>query len=150
MWRSCWRQCKLRPNWPSFLLLLISSLLLVLLYYQTPHRSSRSRGVAIVHGDGSLAEYLNHVIRVLSVVGYEVRLGYNAAASSSQPDDDWNVLWSHTYPFVDKPELQNLGAHQKVNKIPGMGHITNKVGRVRCFLIPGPKLSFQNYPVSHS
>ena len=69
----------------------------------------------------------SHVIRVLSLVGYDVQHGYQRSSSNLLTDEHWDVLWSHSFPFGSMPELKNIRRHQKVNKVPGMGYITNKV-----------------------
>jgi hypothetical protein len=64
--------------------------------------------------------YLDHVYAVLDRVG-AVR-GSNVS--------DWNLLWSHDYPFMDeqlKPALAHLTDRQLVNHIPGSGYYTSKV-----------------------
>ena len=64
--------------------------------------------------------YLKHVYAVLDRAGY-VRVNYNLT-------DDWSVMWAHDYPFTDiKPVLMKMKKHQKVNKLPGSGYVTNKV-----------------------
>ncbi|XP_046402789.1 probable tubulin polyglutamylase ttll-15 [Ischnura elegans] len=62
--------------------------------------------------------YLKHVKAAFERIGYEI--GDNSS--------DWDVLWSHEYPFKDlKSSLVNMMPHQKVNHFPGCGYITNKV-----------------------
>ena len=57
---------------------------------------------------------------MLDRAGY-VRVNYNLT-------DDWSVMWAHDYPFTDiKPVLMKMKKHQKVNKLPGSGYVTNKV-----------------------
>lgn len=48
--------------------------------------------------------HLRHVYNVLQ------RLGYEEGTLS----DNWDVLWSHPYPFTVLPELKQLQTHQKV------------------------------------
>ncbi|KAB0804348.1 hypothetical protein PPYR_01318 [Photinus pyralis] len=61
--------------------------------------------------------YLHNVFTVLN------RIGYINTTSS-----DWDLLWAHNYPFSTlASELKNLKPHQRVNKFPGSGYITNKV-----------------------
>ena len=59
---------------------------------------------------------LNHVITTFSRMGY-VEGG----------PDDWDVMWSHHYPFKS---LSSLGAHlhphQRMNHFPGSGCFTSK------------------------
>ena len=112
--RLDWRICVLC----GIIVVLLASLLLT--------RPPRRR-VAVVHGNGLINNYLNHVIRVLTLVGYDVQSGYKTSSSSHQTDENWDLLWTHSYPFGSMPELKHLRRHQKVNKIPGMGFITNKV-----------------------
>lgn len=42
--------------------------------------------------------------------------------------DDWDVLWSHHYPFISlSPTLgANLLPHQRINHFPGSGCFTSK------------------------
>lgn len=50
--------------------------------------------------------YLNHVIDVLDRVGYTY---------TTNGDGDWDLLWSHNYPFTDlATQLQKLKPYQKV------------------------------------
>lgn len=43
-------------------------------------------------------------------------------------DSDWDVLWSHDYPFRTlKGRLSTLSSSHKVNHFPGSGFITNKM-----------------------
>ena len=57
---------------------------------------------------------------MLDRAGY-VRVNYNLT-------DDWSVMWAHDYPFTEiKPVLMKMKKHQKVNKLPGSGYVTNKV-----------------------
>ncbi|CAG2122440.1 unnamed protein product, partial [Medioppia subpectinata] len=62
--------------------------------------------------------YLDHVIEVFDKLGYQII--YNGS------DAEWDVLWSHEYPFV-RNFLPQLRPYQRVNKFPGSGFITNKV-----------------------
>ena len=134
LWRTL-RKCRYHRS----LLIGVFLLFLLLLFFLSILRSPRStaRGIAIIHGDGFLDDYLHHVMRVLSLVGYEIRRGYRKAASPAQTDADWNILWSHVYPFIDMPELKNIRKHQKVNKLPGMGYITNKASTFGCAVCVG-------------
>lgn len=61
---------------------------------------------------------LKHVHLVLERVGFE----------KSSNETDWNLLWAHDFPFTALyPSMKNLKPHQRVNHIPGIGFITNKV-----------------------
>ena len=52
--------------------------------------------------------YLNHLIDVLHRIGYTYTTDGNS---------DWDLLWSHNYPFTDKnTQLQELKPYQKVHK----------------------------------
>lgn len=80
--------------------------------------TSRAKPVAWIRGNKKNTGYLKHVTNVFS------RLGYNLANDG----DDWDVLWSHNYPFRElKTMMVNLKPHQKVNHFPGSGYISNKV-----------------------
>ncbi|KAK5647638.1 hypothetical protein RI129_002530 [Pyrocoelia pectoralis] len=71
-----------------------------------------------VYGQNPEGGYLQNVFTVLD------RIGYKNDTSSS----NWDLLWAHNYPFNTLySELKNLRSHQKVNKFPGSGYITNKV-----------------------
>lgn len=84
-----------------------------------PHHSrgtaSRPPTVWIYH---KTERPLNHVITTFSRVGYDVKGG----------PDDWDVLWSHHYPFKSlSPSLgAHLQPHQRINHFPGSGCFTSK------------------------
>ncbi|KAL1129613.1 hypothetical protein AAG570_012558, partial [Ranatra chinensis] len=76
---------------------------------------------------------------------------YHGYTESSVNDSNWDVLWSHDYPFkILYSKLKNLKAHQKVNHFPGIGHITNKMDLAssaipyipKAFKIPEQKEAF--------
>ncbi|KAF2901433.1 hypothetical protein ILUMI_04757 [Ignelater luminosus] len=74
-----------------------------------------------VYGRNVESGYLNNVFLVLN------RLGFKNDPNST----DWDLLWAHDYPFRTLySKLINLKPHQKVNKLPGSGYITNKVDLV--------------------
>ncbi|XP_069180661.1 probable tubulin polyglutamylase ttll-15 [Procambarus clarkii] len=80
--------------------------------------SHYSRPVAWVRGSNKGSGYLTHVTNVFK------RLGYDLADDG----DDWDVLWSHNYPFKElKQMMTHLKPDQRVNHFPGSGFITNKV-----------------------
>lgn len=60
--------------------------------------------------------FLHNVFNILE------RLGYRNTSDASE----WDLMWAHDYPFRAF-QLHALKPHQKVNKIPGSGYITNKV-----------------------
>lgn len=61
---------------------------------------------------------LKHVHLVLERVGYEI----------SSNDTPWDLLWAHDYPFgVFYPSLSKLKPNQRVNHVPGIGFITDKL-----------------------
>ncbi|XP_064599987.1 probable tubulin polyglutamylase ttll-15 [Liolophura sinensis] len=75
--------------------------------------------VVWVSGNKLNSGYLQHVYNVFERLGYVIRRGRSAS--------DWDVLWSHDYPFTKlASRLNNLRAHQKVNHFPGSGFITMK------------------------
>jgi hypothetical protein len=104
--------------------------------------------------------YLNHLIDVLDRVGYTY---------TTHDDGDWELLWSHNYPFTElATQLQKLKPYQKVggtryrysisfwqlyisttstfllkvNHFPGSGFITNKASLVTID-IPAIPIAFQ-------
>ena len=134
-----WRRWPRRGKWTTTLIVfgfLSLSFVLVCIVLRSPSHAN-GRLMAVVHGNGFLDDYLNHVIRVLSRVGFHVRRGYVSpgVTSSLDTDEDWHVLWSHVYPFGDMPELKRIHRHQRVNKIPGMGFITNKASVCACLFV---------------
>ncbi|CAB3981470.1 tubulin polyglutamylase TTLL6-like isoform X1 [Paramuricea clavata] len=91
--------------------------------------------LAWIHADHLNSGYLNHLIDVLDRVGYTY---------TTNGDGDWDLLWSHNYPFTDLAitQLQKLKSYQKVNHFPGSGFITNKASLVSTH-IPAIPLAFQ-------
>lgn len=90
-----------------------------------------------VYGKNIDSGYLKHVYEPLSRAGF-VRVSYNVS-------DDWMLMWAHDYPFKKiRPVIMKMKKHQKVNKFPGSGFVTNKVnlatsgleGIPRAFQIP--------------
>lgn len=78
------------------------------------------RPIYWLHSGGNYNVNLNlrHVAAVLH------RFGFERGTNTS----DWNLFWSHTYPFVLRSkELENLKSNQKVNHIPGVGCLGSKV-----------------------
>ena len=76
--------------------------------------------------------YLRHVVEMFERVGYQLVNG--------SVDADWNVLWSHDYPFGSGGRFfRELKDHQRVNHFPGSGFITNKVGLATTNLLHIPK-----------
>ena len=92
------------------------------IYLTCKEKKNQEKIIIVMYGF-----YPSHVIRVLSLVGYDVQHGYQRSSSNLLTDEHWDVLWSHSFPFGSMPELKNIRRHQKVNKVPGMGYITNKV-----------------------
>lgn len=87
---------------------------------------------------------LKHVHLVLNRINY----------IQTTNDTDWNLLWSHDYPFRSLyPNLHKLKSHQKVNHFPGTGFITNKVDLAtseseyipKAFKLPKNKDEFLEY-----
>ncbi|XP_042205513.1 probable tubulin polyglutamylase ttll-15 [Homarus americanus] len=106
--------------------------------------SHYARPVAWVRGSNKGTGYLTHVTNVLH------RLGYDLA----EDGEDWNVLWSHNYPFRElKQMMTHLKPHQRVNHFPGSGFITNKVNLAvsglpfipRAFRMPAEKSNLLEY-----
>ncbi|XP_071530280.1 probable tubulin polyglutamylase ttll-15 [Panulirus ornatus] len=80
--------------------------------------SHYARPVAWVRGSDKRSSYLMHVTNVFHRLGYDLQ----------DDGDDWDVLWSHNYPFRElKKMMMQLKSHQRVNHFPGSGFITNKV-----------------------
>lgn len=51
--------------------------------------------------------YLDHVIDIMHQIGY---------VYSTTQVDDWELLWSHNYPFIDlEHQMKNLKPYQMVN-----------------------------------
>lgn len=81
-------------------------------------RLNARKPVYWVHTRNSDQNYLKHVFIVLN------KLGYHRGTN----DSNWDLLWSHEYPFRVLPtNFHSLKPHQRVNHIPGLGFITNKV-----------------------
>lgn len=57
------------------------------------------------------------------VLGVFTRYGFNTVNGSET--DDWEFLWSWSYPFNLK-EMDSLKPHQRVNHIPGNGNLVDK------------------------
>ena len=119
-------------------------------HYRLAHGSGEkiSRGqphyaVFAKHEDSG---YLKHVYNVLERAGY-TRVSYNIS-------NDWSVMWAHDYPFKKiKPVMTSLLPHQRVNKLPGSGYVTNKVSLAtsglpsipKAFRIPDDKKDLLKY-----
>ncbi|ODN04837.1 Tubulin polyglutamylase TTLL6 [Orchesella cincta] len=98
-----------------------------------------------VHGKRVDSGYLAHVFEAFE------RLGY---ARVNVSDENWDVLWSHDYPFrVLNEQLVKLKPSQKVNHFPGSGYITNKMNLAtsdlayvpKAFQIPKDKNKLMDY-----
>ncbi|XP_039283068.1 probable tubulin polyglutamylase ttll-15 [Nilaparvata lugens] len=94
--------------------------------------------------------FLKHVFNVFHNFGYK-RQELNAS-------EDWDVLWSHDYPFRKlNTAMRNLKHHQKVNHFPGTGYITNKMDLAtsnikfvpRAFKMPQQKADLLAYAAKH-
>ncbi|RZF34125.1 hypothetical protein LSTR_LSTR003535 [Laodelphax striatellus] len=94
--------------------------------------------------------FLKHVYNVFHSFGYK-RQELNS-------NDDWDVLWSHDYPFRKlNTAMRNLKPHQKVNHFPGTGYITNKMDLAtsnikfvpRAFKMPQQKADLLAYASKH-
>jgi hypothetical protein len=77
------------------------------------------------------SSYLKHVLETFESVGWS-RVGV---------EEDWDVLWSHEYPFRTlKDRLSTIiSGEQKVNHFPGSGYITNKMNLATSSLPYVPK-----------
>ncbi|XP_075976702.1 tubulin tyrosine ligase-like 15 [Anticarsia gemmatalis] len=87
---------------------------------------------------------LKHLHLVLDRIGFE----------KSTNNSNWDLLWSHDYPFsVLRDTVLNLKPHQRVNKFPGSGFLTNKVDLAtsnskyipKAFRLPKSKEDFLKY-----
>ena len=73
-----------------------------------------------VYGKNIDSGYLAHVYGPLERAGF-VRTNYSV-------DSDWSLLWAHDYPFTKiRSTVMAMKPHQRVNKFPGSGFVTNKV-----------------------
>ncbi|KAK4326664.1 hypothetical protein Pmani_002823 [Petrolisthes manimaculis] len=103
-----------------------------------------ARPMAWVRGSNKGTGYLTHVTNVFTRLGYDL----------VDEKDDWDVLWSHNYPFRElKTTLTQLKSHQRVNHFPGSGFITNKVNLAisglpyipRAFRMPAEKSDLMDH-----
>ncbi|XP_071963144.1 probable tubulin polyglutamylase ttll-15 [Antedon mediterranea] len=108
----------------------------------------RNTPVYWIHAQNIQTGYLDHVMAVFDRIGY-IKGGHNS---------DWDVLWSHDYPFTElREKISKIRPHQKVNHIPGSGFITNKVTLVlsdieyipKAFQMPQQKSLFKQYILDH-
>ncbi|MCL4123589.1 UNVERIFIED_CONTAM: hypothetical protein GTU68_056073, partial [Idotea baltica] len=68
--------------------------------------------------------HLKHVVNGFKAIDYNVL----DIQDNNISDQDWNVLWSHHYPFNELGSLlKNLKSTHCINHFPGTGFITNKV-----------------------
>ncbi|CAE1282372.1 TTLL15 [Acanthosepion pharaonis] len=87
--------------------------------YSKERVSEKPSPVVWIHGKKVETGYLKHVFNIFKYLGY---------STYSQPKLNWDVLWTHDYPFLELvDDLTKLKPHQKVNHFPGSGFITNKV-----------------------
>lgn len=81
---------------------------------------SKKRKSVWIYGEDLESGYLEHVYDIFG------RLGFSNMSYSNQFD----VLWSHTFPFFDKnlvPYIEKMKANQFINHIPGSAYYTSKV-----------------------
>lgn len=85
---------------------------------------------------------MKHVANIFDQLGYQRVNGSH---------EDWDILWSHNYPFTESIITRDLLPHQRVNHFPGSGYITNKVSLAttpglkyvpRAFELPNEKQAF--------
>ncbi|KAK4885271.1 hypothetical protein RN001_001542 [Aquatica leii] len=102
-----------------------------------------------VYGTNVESGYLHNVFIVLDRLGFKNDSG----------NDDWDLLWAHNYPFFELySKLSNLKPHQRINKFPGSGFITNKVDLATsglkyippAFRLPKDKDKFLDYARSNN
>lgn len=92
--------------------------------------------------------YLRHVVETFEKLGFQ--------RVNGSEGDDWDVLWSHDYPFGTVLKHQ-LFPNQRVNHFPGSGFITNKVSLAttdlkhvpKAFHLPKDKDTFLKYSNDH-
>ena len=101
-----------------------------------------------IEGKRQETGYLKHVIEIFDKLGYK--------RVNGSEGEDWDVLWSHEYPFATVIKHQLL-PHQRVNHFPGSGFITNKVSLAttdlkdvpKAFHLPKDKDKFLEHVKSH-
>ena len=96
---------------------------------------------------------LQHVFNVLEHVGFYY--------VNNTANENWSLLWAHEYPFNNEEKtrfLSNMKGFQKVNKIPGLTYLTNKILLVtssglpeipKAFRIPQQMSELQKYSETH-
>lgn len=87
--------------------------------------------VAVVSGRVLAGGHLSHVLAVFERFGFSVdttSFPANGSHSSSPRGREFDVLWTHEYPFrLHDGRLRHLRPGQLVNHFPGSGFITSKV-----------------------
>ena len=96
---------------------------------------------------------LQHVFNVLEHVGFYY--------VNNTANENWSLLWAHEYPFNNEEKtrfISNMKGFQKVNKIPGLTYLTNKILLVtssglpeipKAFRIPQQMSELQKYSETH-
>ena len=75
--------------------------------------------MSILRGNFNILIYYYYCI--VYIVGYR-RGNYNTSSN-------WDLMWAHDYPFKKiKEKMLAMKKGQRINKFPGSGFITNKVG----------------------
>jgi len=147
---------RLSPVWLFYLFLTLTGLVLLIGKVGLKDNvSSNEQFRALVIGPGPVSVYLSHVIRVLSTLGYKVDVISGDIGSNST--FNWKILWSHSYPFNSRLQLKKLKPDQRVNKLPGMGYITNKVDLAKllsphipvAFRMPLEDAEFHAHVIAH-
>lgn len=119
-------------------------ILLEIINAQNRNTNYEKRKYWVYSANNDVNDILKHVHIVLDRLGYEKTTNGTA----------WDLLWSHDYPFrALYPNLHRLKPHQRVNHIPGIGHITYKVDLAtsdskyipRAFKLPKSKKDFLKY-----
>ncbi|XP_064621369.1 probable tubulin polyglutamylase ttll-15 isoform X2 [Lineus longissimus] len=118
--------------------------------YEGNPEGGGARNIYWVDAKNTNSGYLKHVFRVLESVGYRV----------GDMHSQWTLMWSHEYPF-GRPEFnklfENLKPHQRINKFPSSGSITNKNNLATsalknipiAFKLPGDKNKFLDHAKEH-
>lgn len=112
------------------------------------------RPIVWIQAKNPFGGYLKHVLRVFERFGYRI--------VTEPGNGEWNVLWTHDYPFGTSKtgeHLRSLRSDQKINKFPGSGYVTSKVELAnsdgfskyvpKAFKIPGDKEVFDEYVKEH-
>ena len=111
------------------------------------------RTTQLVHRRTHVRELHHTVFNVLEHVGFYY--------VNNTANENWSLLWAHEYPFNNEEKtrfISNMKGFQKVNKIPGLTYLTNKILLVtssglpeipKAFRIPQQMSELQKYSETH-